>query len=198
MMQTAWGALFRSLKLQSGERLLIRGGSTSIGLAAAGLAKRAGAMVTATTRSAAREDLLRRNGADEVLMDGGELAHQVGESSAGPFDKVLELVGVKTLGDSLRCAKEGGVVCLTGTVGNAWSMAQLDPMMLVPVAVRLTTYGGSSADLMRTPVQTLAAEIDMGRLPLEIGRVFAMHDIVEAHRCMEDNAACGKIVVLTD
>ena len=30
-----------------------------------------------------------------------------------------------------------------------------------------------------------------------IGRVFQLDDIVEAHRCMEDNSAGGKIVVLT-
>lgn len=35
MLQTAWGALFRSLRLTHRERLLIRGGTTSVGLAAA-------------------------------------------------------------------------------------------------------------------------------------------------------------------
>ena len=34
-------------------------------------------------------------------------------------------------------------------------------------------------------------------MTLQIGRVFQLDEIVEAHRCMEDNAAGGKLVVLT-
>ena len=86
MLQTAWGSLFKSLQLKAGDRLLIRGGTTSVGLAAASIAKKHGAYVAATTRSAKREELVKSSGADHVFIDNGAIAKQAKE--AGGFDKV--------------------------------------------------------------------------------------------------------------
>jgi NADPH:quinone reductase-like Zn-dependent oxidoreductase len=77
MLQTAWGLLFKSLRLEKRERLLIRGGTTSVGLAAAAIAKNQGASVASTTRSPERAALLRGSGADQVFIDTGSIAEQV-------------------------------------------------------------------------------------------------------------------------
>ncbi len=197
MMQTAWGALNSALRLKAGQSLLIRGGTTSVGLAATVLAKRQGATVTATTRKADRESMLRDNGADHVFIDNGEIAGDVRRVFPDGVDKVLELIGTTTLLDSLQSAARFGSVCMTGMVGNAWELHHFSPMAAIPSTVNLTTYSGGSQDFIDTPLQTVVNEVQAGRMTPKIGRVFQLDDIVEAHRCMQDNAAGGKIVILT-
>jgi NADPH:quinone reductase-like Zn-dependent oxidoreductase len=197
MLQTAWGSLHKSLDLQPGERLLVRGGTSSVGLAAAAIAKSQGAFVMSTTRKPEHEALLRANGVDQVFIDSGSIAEQVREVCPRGVDKLLELIGATTLKDSLRCARPRGIVCMTGMVGNKWSLDEFSPMDAIPSAVCLTTYSGGVEDFMRTPLDEFVEQIASGAMHIQIGRIFRLDEIAEAHRCMEENRAGGKIVVLT-
>jgi NADPH:quinone reductase-like Zn-dependent oxidoreductase len=193
MLQTAWGALFKSLRLKKGDRFLVRGGTTSVGLAAAAIAKNHGAVVGATTRNPKSEGMLRDVGVDEVIIDDGTISDKIGQK----FDKVLELVGTTTLEDSLQCVNTGGSCCMAGMVGNKWAIENFVPMDAIPTAVSLTTYSGEPEDFMAMPLDELTQQVKDGRLKLKIGKVFKLDEIVEAHRAMEQNTAGGKIVVLT-
>jgi NADPH:quinone reductase-like Zn-dependent oxidoreductase len=71
------------------------------------------------------------------------------------------------------------------------------PMAVIPTSVCLTTYDGGPEDFMLTPVDELVEQAAAGTLRVQVGKVFKLDDIVDARRCMEENRAGGKIVVLT-
>ena len=198
MMQTTWGALFKALRLQKNDRLLIRGGTTSVGLAAAAIAKSHGVFVAATTRKPEREQLLRAHGAEQVFIDNGTISDQVKQTKG--FNKVLEMVGVTTLRDSLQCVEEGGTVCLVGSVSGKWAFDdEFSPMESIPTAVSLTAYHSSPKAFVETPLDEIVDQLGTERVQALIGRVFVGLDkIKEAHQCMDEDRAGGKIVVLID
>lgn len=199
MLQVSYGCIHLSLEVKRGDRVLIRGGTTSIGLSAITLAKNLGAHVTATSRQADRESMLREYGADGFLLENGDLAAQLAaKESSQKFNKILETVGAATLKDSLKCVSQDGTLCVAGRVGNEWIVKDLHMLTDIPWGSKLTVYGGMTPEFMSTPLNDLIQQVDNGSLKVKIGRTFHINQIVEAHRCMEDSAAEGKIVILTE
>lgn len=158
---------------------------TTSGLCAVGLlkAKLGASRVGATTR-----------GADEVFVDGGAVAGQVAASAGGKSDKVLELVGTRTVLDSARCLKPAGTVCITGIQGGEWVLNSFNPMDL-PDRVRLCGYGGGPEDFWAVPWEELVKDVDEGRINVPY-REFKMEDIQKIHEVMESGGGGAKMVVV--
>lgn len=196
MLQTVHGSLHVGLGIQPGDTLLIRGGTSSIGLTTAAMARGEGVRVLATSRSEHKRALLEDQGV-EVVIDSGSIAASVRALVPAGVDRVLELIGATTLKDSLRCARPGGVVCMTGILGGAWRL-DLEPMVDIPSGVRLTSYSGGAGDITVDRLQGLVVEAASGRLSIARGPVFAFEDLREAHRVMDENRAGGKMVVVVE
>ncbi|MBO0841275.1 MAG: zinc-binding dehydrogenase, partial [Sciscionella sp.] len=189
----------QALAVTEGGTLLVRGGSSSVGMAALSLATGQNLRTIATTRDSAKAQRLRDAGADHVVIDRGDIADDVRAIvPAGP-DYVLDLVGTDTLEHSLRLVARGGIVCLTGSLASSWTIEEFEPMVTIPSSTRLTTFhsdtmqGAAGASALRHIVDGVAA----GRYRANIDRVFRLTDIVDAHHYLEDNRAAGKVVVLT-
>jgi NADPH:quinone reductase-like Zn-dependent oxidoreductase len=194
-LQTAYGSLTVGLDLRAGQTLLVRGGISSTGLAAIGVAKELGAIALATTRSASRASVLEMQGAIP-LIDDGDVTAQVRARYPDGVDAALELVGTPTLPDTLRATRVHGTVCFTGMLSNQWIVKEFYPISYIPSGVRLTAYGGESSDLPRDVLQRWVDGIAAGRLGLGPVQSYTLDQIRHAHDDMENNRTIGKQVVV--
>ncbi|MGB6424994.1 MAG: zinc-binding alcohol dehydrogenase family protein [Solirubrobacterales bacterium] len=197
MLQTANGSLTVGLDAQPGESILIRGGTSSIGMATAVLAKQREMTVLSTTRNPAKAETLTDIGVDQVIVDDGKVAEQVRAVLPDGVDNALELIGTPTLPDTLRATKVHGVVCFTGMLSNEWTVKNFYPIEYLPTGVRLTAYGGDAADLPAAVLQEFLADVAAGRAVVPVHRRFDLDEIQEAHAYMEAGGASGKLVVTT-
>lgn len=192
---TAWGALHETIGLQRGQKVLIRGGSSSVGMAAANIARDLGVRVCGTTRSSSKSEKMKDAGVDDVIIDSGKIAEEVMDVTNGGVDGVVELVGLrKTIADCLGCCRKRGIVCMVGFLGNQWEY-NFFPWM--PSTVRLSLYSSESIEKnYATPVlQQIVQNVEFGAYKSNIDRIFSFNELPEAHRVMENNLAVGKIVV---
>jgi NADPH:quinone reductase-like Zn-dependent oxidoreductase len=196
MLQTAYGSLTVGVDAQPGETLLIRGGTSSVGMAAAVLAKRQDMTVLSTTRSPDKAETLTALGVDHVLIDDGSLADQVRRIVPDGVHGAIELVGTTTLPDTLRATRVHGTVCFTGMVSNEWTVKDFYPIDYLPRGVRLTAYSGEASDLPAAVLQTFLDDVAAGRARVPIDQVFDLDHIQQAHALLESGRARGKLVVL--
>jgi NADPH:quinone reductase-like Zn-dependent oxidoreductase len=198
---TVWGALDRSLAIQAGQTLLVRGATSSVGLAAVTYAKARGLRVIATTRSPANRQRLQQMGANEVVIDTGEIAGPVREIAPTGVDAMLEVVGATTLRDSIKAVRPFGGVSVIGLLGGPPLLEQFQLMQDLPAAVRLNFFpsgmlGTSALPLDESPLPWIAGEVAAGRMPSMRSSTFDFDDVRRAHSLIESDRALGKLVVV--
>jgi NADPH:quinone reductase-like Zn-dependent oxidoreductase len=196
MLQTAYGSLIIGLDGQPGQSILIRGGTSSVGMATAVLAKRLNMIVLSTTRNPGKIESLTKIGVDHVLIDDGSVAKPVRDVLPDGVDTALELVGTPTLPDTLAATRLHGVVCFTGMLSNEWVVRDFYPIDYIPRGVRLTAYSGGASDLPAHVLQDFLDAVAVGEAVVPLYRVYRLDQIRDAHAEMEAGSATGKIVVL--
>lgn len=183
---TAWGSLFTCLRLQPEDTLLVRGATCALGYAAIQLAKALGCRVIATARRESSLSLLSE--ADRAVLDTGRL-----EGTLPGVTKALELVGPKTLSDTLRCMQKGGIVCSTGVLGGIYTLNGFDPIRDIPNGVYLTGFYSNSPT--QESMDQIFRFLTERRLKPRIGKCFDFSRINQACAAQDAGTVSGKIVV---
>ena len=210
---TAWSCLFTLLGLKAGERLLIRGATSTIGQAALHLAVDAGATVTATTRQQRHFDFLKQIGAKEVWIEesGLDKKHNIDFMTAAwvvdkedgkvpRFDKTLNLIGNRALLESISLTRPGGRMTQAGWLGGLDPVVDFNPMLQMDPGVHFSLFhskvlGTKEFPLDAIPLQQIVTKIEQGMWDAKPAKVFEYKDIKDAHRLADEGTVGGKIVV---
>ncbi len=193
---TASGSL-RAMDTAPGDTVLVRGGTSALGLSAISLAKHTlGCTVLATSRRPDTEAQLRAAGADHTFIE-PEVRSKVRSLFPEGIDRALECVGEATLKDTMHCVRRGGVMCQMGALSRAEHF-RLRLLGEVPSAVKVTCYesdtlvGAELAPVLGELVHAVAS----GDLELALdAREFFLDDYLEALNYLDAPDRRGKVVV---
>jgi NADPH:quinone reductase-like Zn-dependent oxidoreductase len=194
---TAWGSL-DTLALERRQSLLVRGATSSVGLAAVTIARDRRVEVFATTRQERKRAALEAAGADHVIIDDGRVSAQVRAIAPEGVDGLLELVGPTACVDSLQALASTGRACISGFLEGDWDVRPATAAAN-RLRVPLARFGSNVINVQsyRHVYAKIVRGVEEGRLRDTLDRTFAMSEIADAHRYMEANEATGKVVALT-
>lgn len=188
---TAWSALSEPSPVRPGETVLILG-SGGVALLGLALAKAAGARTIITTSSADRAEKLQALGADLVIdrTRTESWARDVRKATGGVgCDRVLELGGAATLGDSVKAVRNGGTIILIGNVtGNNAELFL--PLLLTR---RLTLQSVSCGS--RAAFEALNRALDFHQIRPVVSKTVPFNRTPDAFEALEKHDGVGNICI---
>ena len=196
---TAYGALISLGKMTKGDFVLITAASSSVGLAAIEMAKVEGAISIATTRTSAKKAELLALGADHVIATEEEdLVTRVMEITGGKGARlVFDPVAGKGVEALAKATAHGGIIFEYGSLAPEPTPFPLRTAMSRAVSIRgyILFEVVSQPEIFAEAKRYIFGHLQSGAFKPKIDKVFALAEIVEAHRYMQSNAQIGKIVV---
>jgi NADPH2:quinone reductase len=178
----------------TGRTVLVQGAAGSVGLCAVALARRAGARVIGTVRTAADETTARNAGAHDVVPNDRELTSRVKALAPSGIDHVVEVAfGANIAADLELLTTEGSIA----TYATDNPTPNIPVWQLVFKNVRLFFLG--SDDFPKAAkiaaAQDLNGALEDGWSGFEIGERIPLSDIARAHELAEHPARRGRVVV---
>ncbi|MDL5033458.1 NAD(P)H-quinone oxidoreductase [Pelomonas sp. APW6] len=199
---TVWSNVFERAALQSGESILIHGGSSGIGVTAVQLAKAFGARVLVTVGSAAKAEACRRLGADVAInyREQDFVAEVKAATQGRGVDVILDMVAGDYVARGVQCLADDGrmvIIAVQGGVKAEFDAGQVLRRRLTisgsTLRPRSLEFKAGIARALREKVWPLLAS---RRIAPVIYQQLPADQAAQAHALMESGEHVGKIVLV--
>lgn len=198
---TVWVNVFGTCGLKSGERFLVHGGSSGIGLAAIQLAKAFGAEVFTTVGNEDKARFCRDIGADHVFNYKTQdwMTEIASITKKKGVDVILDMVAGPYIEKNLRSLALEGRYCFIAFLEGGKAEIDFRPLMMKRQTITGSTLRARSDASKAAIAQELEARvwplIANATIKPVIHRTFDLADVVQAHALMESSAHIGKIML---
>lgn len=194
---TVWSNVITRGRLQAGERFLVHGGSSGIGMLAIQIARARGARVFATAGSDEKCAACAAMGATAINYRTADFVQVLQE--AGGADLILDMVGGDYAARNLDALAEDGRLVMIAQLKGAKAELNLGKIMSKRLTVTGSTLRPQSERAKAAIAEALRRElwplIAQGAVGVRIDSEFTLADAAKAHRRMESSAHIGKIVL---
>lgn len=187
---TAFGSM-KNLKIIKGDRILVRGATSGVGISFLKLlkARYPNLTIDGTSRSQEKKELLLSAGFNAVIIDkNGKL------ETEQKYDKILELIGPATVKDSFKHLNEGGILCSTGQLGGKWFLEKFDPIIDIAKNSYLTSF--YSDNVSENKLNELLDYISKYKVDVKPEKIFKLSEVPLAHDYLQNQNSFGKVIVL--
>ena len=198
---TVWVNVFDTCALKAGEKFLVHGGSSGIGLTAIQLAKAWGAEVFTTVGNEEKAAFCKSVGADHTFNYKTEdwMAGIAAVTQKKGVNVILDMVGGSYIEKNLRILALEGRYCFIAFLEGGQVTIDFRPLMMKRQTITGSTLRArpdhQKAAIAVSLKQHVWPLLEAGKVKPVIYKTFALEDIVEAHRLMESSAHIGKIML---
>jgi NADPH:quinone reductase-like Zn-dependent oxidoreductase len=188
---TAYGSM-KNLRITEGSRILVRGGTSGVGIAFVRLVKSGfkDVQVTGTTRNMRKAGALLDEGFDQVVEDRNRVLQ-----TEEKYDRIFDLIGPAALRDTFAHTAEGGIICVTGLLGGKWTLDDFDPLEDLPVNGYLTAF--HSGNVTEQSLQEMLDYVESHGVDCRPEKVFDLSEMAKAHEYLGSSHSFGKVVVMS-
>lgn len=187
--------------LQAGQTALIHAAAGGVGLLLVQMAKAIGATVIGTTSTEAKAELVRKAGADHVVLYTEEdfVAAVKRLTADKGVHVVYDSVGATTFDGSLKCLRPRGMLVSFGQ--SSGPVAPIQPLVLsTSGSLYLTRPNLSHYMLDRSEVEwrtgELFAMLAEGKLDVRVDKRYPLAEAAQAHIALESRKTAGKLILV--